>query len=95
MATKTGNQLTVAKNPTAAETVAATILDLLHVASPASAREASALRMARKHVDELLELTDLSENEVQELKDAQAYAAPNASMLADLRTEPAYANGQG
>jgi hypothetical protein len=94
MASKTGAQLTVARNATAAETVAATFLDLLQAASPMNAREASSLRLARKHVDELFELTDLTENEIAELKDTHQYGGSETGGNRFV-PEPAYANGQG
>lgn len=62
---RTANQMSVAKNEDVAETVAATLWDLLGAAQPVTARDASAFRMARKHVRELLELHDsLSPDEV-------------------------------
>ena len=66
----TGNQLTVAKNPVACETVAATLLDLIATITPTTAREASSLRLVTKHVDELFELAGITEEELKELKDA-------------------------
>jgi hypothetical protein len=62
---KSATQLSVAKNEDVAETVAATIWDLITAAVPATARDASAFRMVRKHVKEMLELHDgLSADEV-------------------------------
>lgn len=62
---RTANQMSVARNEDVAETVAATLWDLLGAAQPVTARDASAFRMARKHVRELLELHDsLSADEV-------------------------------
>lgn len=67
---RTAAQLTVAKNEIAAETIAATILDVMEGAKPTTARDASAYRMLRKHAAELFELAGLEGRELDELTNA-------------------------
>lgn len=75
---KTANQLSVARNEDVAETVAATIWDLIAAAQPATARDAAAFRMVRKHVNEVLELHD-------SLKSGEVLIAPGNSNDPNLR----------
>lgn len=89
---KPAGQMTVAKNEVAAETVAATILDLLAGAHPASARDASAYRLTRRHALELFEVAGVEGGELQELQNAAAAAYTRVD---ELRTELASANGHG
>lgn len=76
MAVTRPTDLTVAKNQIAAETIAATILDLLAGARPATARDASAFRLVRGHADELFELSGMDEQDLKALRDAARRAEP-------------------
>lgn len=88
---RTAAQLTVARNEIAAETIAATILDLLTGAHPATARDASAYRLTRKHALELFEVAGLEGRELDELTNA---ARPRG--LEDkLQLNDLTLNGQG
>lgn len=75
---RTANQLSVAKNEDVAETVAATIWDLIAGAQPITARDASAFRLVRKHVNEVLELHD-------SLKSGEVLIAPSSGNDPNLR----------
>lgn len=62
--------LTIAKNPHASETIGAKMLDMLATVTPVNALDASAIRMARKHALELFEIAGVEGAELAELKKA-------------------------
>ena len=93
---RTAAQLTVAKNEIAAETIAATILDLVSGVAPSTARDASAYRMLRRHATELFELAGVEGRDLDELTNVARRGDDGGdTFYGRVGAEPAYANGQG